>query len=331
MRNRLTAAFGIRFPICSAGMAMIATPPLVAAVSEAGGLGILGTGPAPIEWIREAIRHVRDRTQKPFGVNLIHETTPMGTFCTSDHIDLCIEEAVALVVFFWQIPPADWLRRLQQAGIPVWATVGDEETLHQAVTAAVDGVILQGEEAGGHLRSGGPLRDLLSNARDRYATSLLIAAGGISTALQIQELLGAGADGVCLGTRFVATDEAEAHVDYKQRIVAADSDSTVITTKFGPEWPDVPMRVLRNRASLGSAGSTSIGRTNLFGLEYKMPPCSAVLPTTQTVGDFELMCLAAGKSVGAIDRVAPAAEVVRGLFSGWWNESAADRKRSAVK
>lgn len=299
---------------------MIATPPLVAAVSAAGGLGILGTGPAPIPWIREAIQDVRRRTRNPFGINLIHESTPMGAFCTQEHIDLCIEQAVDLVVFFWQLPPVDWVRSLRRAGIPVWVTAGDAQTMEQALAADVDGVIVQGEEAGGHVRSSGPLRELVSLARQRSTSALLIAAGGISTAIQIREALTAGADGVCLGTRFVATVEAEAHSDYKRRLCEAQAGSTVVTRRFGPEWPDAPMRVLRNRASVGSGTQGSIGRTTLFGLEYEMPPYSAVLPTVHTQGDLELMCLAAGESVADVNDVVPAADVVRELFLPWWDE-----------
>jgi len=122
---------------------------------------------------------------------------------------------------------------------------------------------------------------------------------------------------VCLGTRFVASAEADAHAEYQRRIVSARGSDTVVTEIFGPEWPGVPMRVIANKATRGESPSKSIGKTELFGLPYEMPCNSAVLPMRRTTGDFDRMCLAAGESVERIHDVQPAAEIVSQLFEGW--------------
>ena len=319
MRNRFVDKFNARYPLCSAGMAMIATPELVAAVSNAGGLGILGTGPVPAEWLRSAIADVRRRTDKPFAVNLIHEMTAFGPLTTEEHVLVCVEETVDLVVFFWQLPEPSWVDQLQQASIPFVVTTGSVESIDRAIELPLSGLMLQGTEAGGHVRSERSLEELLRFSRDKYPEQILIGAGGIANADDVRKTLEWGADAVCLGTRFVASVEANAHTEYKDKIIRAKASDTVVTKQFGPEWPDVPMRVIANMATKGHCVDYSIGVTELFGQRYEMPPNSAVLPQRNTTGDFELMCLAAGQSVERIGEVLPAAEIVESLFRGWWH------------
>lgn len=312
MGNRFQEAFGVRYPLTSAGMGMIASAELVAAVSNAGALGVLGCGPAPADWLRGAIREVRAATAGPFGVNLIHETTAFGRLTTDDHIAACVEEQVDLVVFFWQLPTIGWIDALGAGGIRFWVTAGDLETVAAAVDLPIHGVVLQGREAGGHVKSELPLAELLTAVREVHPELMLIGAGGIGDAAGVRRALELGADAVCLGTRFVACREANAHPEYQRRIVAARAADTTVTRAFGPEWPDAPMRVIAGRPSV-TAGA-SIGTTQLFGVRYEMPPFSAVLPTRDTTGDFDAMCLAAGESVEAIRDVKSAAQIIHELF-----------------
>lgn len=319
MTNRFVERFEVRFPLCSAGMAMIATPELVAAVSNAGGIGVLGTGPVSPEWLRSAIRDTRSRTSKPFAVNLINEMTAFGPLTSEEHVVVCVEEAVDLVVFFWQLPAASWVETLHKAGVAFIVTAGTVDAIENAMELPLSGLMLQGIEAGGHVRSELPLRDLLLATRSRYPERILIGAGGIADAGDVKNALDWGADAVCLGTRFVACTEANAHAEYQRRIVGATGADTVVTTQFGPEWPGVPMRVIANHATRGEVPTHPIGKTDLFGQAYELPPNSAVLPMRSTVGDFEQMCLAAGKSVEHIHDIKPAAEIVSELFEGWWH------------
>lgn len=297
---------------------MIATPELVAAVSNAGGIGTLGTGPVPAEWLQAAIRDVRKLTKKPFAVNLINERTAFGPLTTDDHVAVCAEEHVDLVVFFWQLPEPSWVDALQAANVPFVVTVGTIDAIEEAATLPLVGLMLQGIEAGGHVRSELRLEDLLLKARGRYPEQILIGAGGIADAEDVKKVLAWGADAACLGTRFVASVEANAHAEYQRRIIAARASETVVTEIFGPEWPGVPMRVIANRATHGDVSGCPIGNTVLFGQAYELPPNSAVLPMRETTGDFDMMCLAAGESVERIHNVQPVAEIVSQLFEGWW-------------
>jgi len=315
MQNSFAERFKVRYPLCSAGMAMISTPELVAAVSNAGGLGILGTGPVAPEWLRSAITDVRSRTNKPFAVNLIHEMTAFGPLTTAEHVRVCVEEEVELVVFFWQLPEQDWADYLAGANVPFVITVGSVEMAELASNLPLSGLMLQGIEAGGHVRSELPLLELLRKTRDKYPDQTLIGAGGLAAAQDVKTALDAGADAVCLGTRFVASQEANAHFEYKERIVRAKATDTIITNIFGPEWPDVPMRVIRNQATDGQQVDHPIGVTELFGQTYEMPRNSAVLPMRNTSGNLDLMCLAAGQSVERIDKVQSVAEIVESLFN----------------
>jgi NAD(P)H-dependent flavin oxidoreductase YrpB (nitropropane dioxygenase family) len=151
----------------------------------------------------------------------------------------------------------------------------------------------------------------------------VVAAGGIVDVASARAALDLGADAVCLGTRFVACAESPAHTGWKQRIVSAGPADTVITRLFGPEWPDAPMRVLRNRAVARTEGRDAsptplspIGTTRLDGHAVAMPPASVMLPTEDTEGDLEEMCLAAGTGAAGIDRIETAAEIVAGIASG---------------
>jgi NAD(P)H-dependent flavin oxidoreductase YrpB (nitropropane dioxygenase family) len=317
MQNRFVDKFRVRYPLCLAGMAMIATPELVAAVSNAGGLGILGTGPVPPEWLRSAVADVRSRTNKPFAVNLIHEMTAFGPLTTAEHIRVCAEEKVDLVVFFWQPPEAEWADSLDRAGVPFVVTVGSADTAERAAKLPLSGLMLQGIDAGGHVKAEMRLFDLVQLVRDEFPDQILIGAGGLATADDVRSILKAGADAVCLGTRFVASQEANAHSEYKNRIIRAKATDTIITKIFGPEWPDVPMRVIRNQATDGQITGLPVGTTELFGQTYEMPPNSAVLPMRNTAGNFDLMCLAAGESVEGIHEVQSVAEIVDSFLDSW--------------
>jgi NAD(P)H-dependent flavin oxidoreductase YrpB (nitropropane dioxygenase family) len=138
--------------------------------------------------------------------------------------------------------------------------------------------------------------------------------------------LALGAEGVWVGTRLIASQEAHAHDEYKRRVVAARECDIARTCIFGPEWPDAPMRVIRNRVVNEWAGNDtktppqpnppqSIGTTTLGGEQYRMPKFAAILPTPETSGDFEEMCLAAGESAGLVHEIKPAGQIVHEMIA----------------
>jgi NAD(P)H-dependent flavin oxidoreductase YrpB (nitropropane dioxygenase family) len=323
-RTKITQEYGIDFPFVSAGMGFIALPPLASAVSNAGGLGLLGVAPAPAEGARAMIQATKQMTSKPFGVDLVIAETMFGPSTTDEHIDACIAEDVKVVVFFWNLPKQSWVEKLNSAGAKVWIQVGTVERAQEAVRLGADAIIAQGQEAGGHNHSNLALTSLVPAIVDAVAPVPVIAAGGIADGRTAAAAFALGADAICVGTRLIASDEAYAHQEYKNRVIAASASSTAKTSIFGPEWPDQPMRVLRNRVvsewigrdnQTPSVPADPIGRTLLGGQEYPMPKFSAALPTPDTSGDFEEMCLPAGESAELVREIKPAATIMQEMMS----------------
>ena len=319
LRTKLTEQYGLDVPFICAGMGFVGMPPLVAAVSNAGGMDTLGASPLPPEALRNMIQQIRSMTSQPFGVNFITRFTEDG------HIDVCLEEKVPVVSFHWDDPPEAFISRLRADGVKVWMQVGSTQMAREVADLGIDAVIVQGREAGGHVRGEASTLVLVPSVVDAIAPVPVIAAGGIADGRGVAAALALGADAAWVGTRMVATHEANVHEEYKQRIITATEKETAVTTLFGPEWPDAPMRVTRNRVVNEWAGreneatyttepSQSIGRTLMGGEEYVMPKFSAFLPTPETSGDFEEMCMAVGESAGLVKEIKPAGEIVQEMM-----------------
>ena len=328
--TRLTHEYGIRYPFVGAGMGFVSMPSLVAAVSNAGGLGVLGNGVEPAAGTQLLIRAVKASTSKPFGVGFMMDDSALGPLVTDAHIDVCVAERVGLVVFHMNVPPAWWVHRLHAIGAKVWMQVGSVQQAEQAVAAGMDAIVAQGTEAGGHNKSSTPLLKLLPAVVEAVHPTMVLASGGIADGKSVVRALSRGAEGVWVGTRLVASNEAYAHPEYKRRLAAATGKRTVITTMFGPEYPNRPYRVLRNRVVDEFAGKEDtipktaspppeIGTTVLFPLTllqpYEMPKLSAIVPTPETTGDLEEMGLPAGAlSVKVIRQIKPAGDIVREMM-----------------
>lgn len=314
-------------------MGFVALPELVAAVAEAGGLGVLGVGPEPPPVFAERIAQIRVLTRRPFGVDFFLATSPtLGPITVDGHIDVAVAAKVSLAVFHFGLPTAAWFTALKQAGIRVWAQVPSVEDARAALHLCVDGLVAQGKEAGGHCKSTTPLHHLLHDIRHELGDHVLVlAAGGIATGADVVAALAHGADGVWVGTRLVASTEAYAHPEWKLRLTRARRQDTVKTVLFGPELPCQPYRVLRNPAVdanlaqqheiCGNPPSGSIGTTLLFpGTTFAtpgvpMPRFSALPPTPDTAGDFDAMGMPAGESVQHIRDIKPAARIVADMMA----------------
>jgi enoyl-[acyl-carrier protein] reductase II len=320
LQTQLTKDYGFDVPIISAGMAFIATADLPIAVSNAGGLGVMsGTG-LPPDYLKAQIQKVKTALgNKPFGINFIPRFTQI------DHIEVCIAEKVPIVVFFWDDVPPQYLSRLKANNIKIWVQIGSLAEAQAAVKAGFDAIIVQGLEAGGHNRSSASLFSLLPNIIKAVAPVPVIASGGIADGQGLAAALTLGAQAVSVGTRFLATNEANAHAEYKKRVVAADVHDTVRHNIFGFDFPDATVRGIRNKivaewegkdnpAPYKGKGPTDfpiIGENKVMGPIRKF---SGVLPTPETTGDFEQMSLLAGESVGLIKDIKPAAEVVEQMM-----------------
>jgi NAD(P)H-dependent flavin oxidoreductase YrpB (nitropropane dioxygenase family) len=317
-RTRITDAYGLEAPIVSAGMARIARPPLVAAVSNAGGLGTLGAAMVAPAALRHMLWDVRRLTSRPYAV-------AFTTDCVGiEHVEVCIGESVPVVVFSLSLPERRHVARLRSNGIQVWVQVGSVADARAAKAMGADAIIAQGQEGGGHNRAEAATFSLLPAVREAVAPVPVIAAGGIVDGRSLVGAMALGAEAVWCGTRFLASTEAHAHDVYKARIVQAGVGDTVRTALFGPEWPDQSLRVIRNRVVAQSHGTAPredsrahppIGRTRLGDDHVDMPKFSALPPTPETVGDFEEMCLPAGEGAGNIQSIRPAAAIVAAMMS----------------
>jgi NAD(P)H-dependent flavin oxidoreductase YrpB (nitropropane dioxygenase family) len=320
LSTSITRAFGLTTPIVNAGMAMIARPALAAAVCEAGGLGTVGSDINPPDVLRDLIRQTKALTKRPFGVDLI------GDFVTNEHISVLIEEQVALAIFFWTLPTVEHVERLKQSGVKVWMQIGRVVEAEQAAVLGAEALIVQGAEAGGHNRAEASTMTLFPRIRARFPALPLLAAGGIIDGRTMAAALVLGADAVWCGSRFLASQEAEAHDAYKARVLSADVGDTAILSIYGPEWPRQAMRAIVNdgaRVALGrepeaidDASGQIIGSTILNGQKIPTPRYSAILPTRDFDGDIEQACLTAGQSAGNIDEILPAGEIVRRMTNG---------------
>lgn len=310
---------GVDLPIWNAGMGGgLAGVELAAAVAGAGGLGVLGMGGLPAPAVREHVRQLRARTDRPFGVNLI---LPLAT---DDVVQCCFDERVPVLVLFWG-DPAPYVAAARAAGTTLVVQVGSVEQAEQAAAAGVDVVMVQGAEAGGHNRSTEPLATVLPAAVAAVRPVPVVAAGGIADGKGVAAALRQGAQAVSLGTRFLCSDESGAADGYKQRIVGAAADETLLTTLFDVGWPDAAHRVLRNRtvtaweaagspASGGRPGEGDVvGRMPVAGQPVELPRYSIFMPMAGFEGDLEDQVLYCGRSCAAIDDVRPAGELVRDL------------------
>jgi NAD(P)H-dependent flavin oxidoreductase YrpB (nitropropane dioxygenase family) len=318
LQTRFTDAYGLRTPIAQAGMGFVGmAPPLAIAVSNAGALGSLGVGLMPAAALARTIAATRAGTTQPFNVNFI------TGFTDQSQLDVVCASGVAVASFHWGHPARAWIDQLHAAGVRVFEQIGSVDAAERAVDDGVDVVVAQGQEAGGHNFSTLPTFALVPLVVDAVAPALVLASGGIADGRGLAAALMLGADGAWIGTRLVATIESEAHDGYKARVVAAQATDTVVTGMFGPDNPDFnPTRVLRNRVvrefqdrpdevPTDTSGLPVIGHMDLGGEHLTMHKFSYLIPTRgNTTGDLEEMALLAGQSVGLVNSIVPAADVI---------------------
>src|SRR5207302_1300296 len=252
LRTPLCHELGIEYPVFSAGIGTAAVPELVAAVSGAGGFGVLGASPLDPTRIKDAIADIRRRTERPFGANLIIDDRDLSTEDREElrqQLAAAAEAHVAVIVLFWG-DPAPYIKPAHERGVRVFIQVGSVEEAEAAAAAGVDAVIAQGVEAGGHVRGRASIWDLLPVTVKAISPLPVLASGGIGDGAGLARALTLGAQGVSLGTRFVASDEAWAHPAYKRRVVESAAADTVYNELYDVWRPNAPHRTLRNRTLL---------------------------------------------------------------------------------
>ena len=312
----------VKLPIWSAGMGLgIAGPALTAAVSEARGLGVLGIGGLSPQQIEHQITDVRRRTSRAFGVNVI---LPL---IQSHEIEACFDARVPLMVLFWG-DPAPYVNDAHRRGIKILVQCGNAEEAAQAAEAGVDGVLVQGSEAGGHVKATEPLATTLSETIRELGKLPVVAAGGIATGEDIAKALTDGASAVSMGTRFLASREAQVTDEYKDRVVRASAEHTVLTELFDVGWPNAQHRVIRNETynrweSQGrKASGERAGEDDVIGT-LKSPEATTEVnrytilpPLPDLQADPEDLPLYAGESCDKVNNIPTAAELMRELHEG---------------
>lgn len=304
-----TRLLGIDAPLQAAAMPGVSTPALVAAVAEAGGLGMI---PAPMmtpEALSHEIGEVTERTTGAFGVNFLMPFLDPA----------CVEVAARgarVVEFFYGEPDAELIAGVHAHGALASWQVGSAAEAVAARAAGCDLLIAQGTEAGGHVRGRAELAALLPEVREAVEIPIL-AAGGISTPAAVRRAIELGASGVRIGTRFIASAESGAHPDYIAALIAARASDTCLTEAFSVMWPDAPHRVLRSSIAAAEASSADVvGETRIGDRTMPVPRFSVVCPSKETTGDIAAMALYAGTSVADVREVEPAAAIVRELLAG---------------
>src|SRR5262244_1690464 len=318
MRTDFCDLLGIEYPIVAAPMGPDLTgPELVAAVSNAGGLGILQAQFCPPPVFREEIRRVRALTAKPFGVNLLLH------FPVEAQVAVCLDERVPVLSLFWG-DPTPYVGRAHAAGVKVFHQVGSVADARRAAVAGVDVIIAQGVEAGGHVAGEVSTLALVPRVVDAVAPRPVAAAGGIGDARGVVAVLALGAQAAVLGTRFLASAESRAHPHYKERLLESGEGDTVRTTLFGYGWPNAPHRALRtafvvqwlgqeSRGQESRPDEPAVGHTMIGGQRMPVLRFMGFPPNSDARGDIDSMDLLAGQSVGLIHEVKPAAQIVREL------------------
>ena len=315
--SALMNVFGLKYPIFSAGMPGVATPELVIAVSNAGGLGAIGTIGAPAADVRQRVSRIKSETHRPFAVNYPLAFDPVT-------LPVALNAGAPIIQFAWGIPAAEAVAAIRKAGAKMGIQISNAAGARRALDAGADYLICQGTEAGGHVQATRALYEVLPAVIDEAKAVPVLAGGGIANGAHIRRALLAGASGVLIGTRFVATQEAGGHDEYKGAIIGAKADDTVLTVCFQDGWANAPHRVLRNRTfeMWEAAGCPPAGKrlgegdvvtTNaVTGVTKRRYGIS--LPGRNDRGAPMELALYAGQGVDAIRDIPGAGELVARLW-----------------
>lgn len=311
----LCRLLNIELPIVQAPIGSGACPALAAAVSNAGGLGMLSVTRRSPDGVRQVIRETRRLTHFPFGVNLVLQWPP------EEQLKVCLEEGVTVVSFFWG-DASPYVEIAHAGGSLVMHTVASAAEGRRAVEAGIDIIVAQGWEAGGHVWGEVATLPLVPRVVDAVAPTPVLAAGGIADGRGIAAVLMLGAAGAWIGTRFLLSEEAAVHPVYKERVLRAVETDTAYSRVFDVGWPDAPHRTLRNstfnrwEATGRSPSGQRPGEGEVIAAFADGRPVrrySDVVPLPGMTGDVEALALYVGQSAGLASRIQPAKDIVREL------------------
>ena len=301
MSNKITALFGIKYPLIQAGMIWCSGWELASAVSNAGGLGIIGSGSMYPEILEQHLINCKEATDKPFAVNL-----PMLYPNIEEHIALIIKYKVP-IVFTSAGNPKTYTSYLKEHGIKVVHVVSSLKFALKAQDAGVDAVVAEGFEAGGHNGRDETTTFCLIPSVAREISIPLIAAGGIGTGSGMLAAMNLGADGVQIGSRFVSSIESSAHANFKKVVVDAKEGDTLLTLK-----ELTPVRLVKNEFfnQLQEAYEKGASKEEILALLGRGRAKKGMFEGDLVEGELEI-----GQVAGIINEVKPAAEIVEEIIS----------------
>ncbi len=296
---KLCELLNIEYPILQGGMAWLGTAELVSAVSNAGGLGIIGCGDAPSTWVRDQIRLTKEKTDKPFGINIM-----LMSQYLNDNLKIILEEKVKIVTFGGG-NPGTHIPALKEAGVIIMPVVSSVALAKRLERLGIDAIIAEGMESGGHVGETTTMAlvpQIASNVKVP-----VIAAGGIADGRGLAAALALGAQGVQMGTRFICSDECIAHPKFKEQIIKSQDRATVVTGQSTGH----PVRCLENKltrqfTTLEKSGASKFeleefGRGRLY------------LGVIQ--GNIEEGSLMAGQIAGLITEIKPVKQIIQDIMT----------------
>ena len=300
MNNNITQLFGIKYPLIQAGMIWCSGWRLASAVSNAGGLGIIGSGSMYPDVLREHIQKCKAQTSKPFAVNL-----PLLYPQIDDHINILIEEGVK-IVFTSAGNPAKWTSHLKKHDITVVHVVSNIKFAKKAVDAGVDAIVAEGFEAGGHNGRDETTTMCLVPLIRKHVSIPLIAAGGIGTGSGMLAAMALGADGVQIGSRFIASPESSAHQNFKEFILNSKEGDTQLMLK-----EITPVRLLKNEFynQLIEAYENGASKEELVSLLGRGRAKKGMFMGDLSEGELEI-----GQVSALMDTIKSAAEIVHEII-----------------
>lgn len=306
---------GCRYAVLGGAMSWVSERRLVAAISEAGGFGVLACGSLSPGQLREEIEGTRSLTSKPFGVNLIVMHPEIEAL-----VELCVSMRVSHVVLAGGVPPGSAIKRIKKGGAKALCFAPSESMARRFIRSGIDALIIEGAEAGGHI---GPVstavlaQEILPKVRDVP----VFVAGGIGRGEAMTSFLQMGASGCQLGTRFACACESIAHPAFKQALIRASARDAVVSVQIDPELPVIPVRALANRGTQLFIEAQRQVAARYRGGEISQPQAqleielfwSGALRRAVLEGDVENGSLMAGQSVGMVTREQPVREIIAEL------------------
>ena len=301
MKTRITDLLGIEYPIIQGGMAWVAEHTLAAAVSNAGGAGIIAGGNAPIDYLREQIRLCKEKTDKPFGVNVM-----LMSPNAADLAQLCIDEKIAFVTT-GAGNPGTYVAAWKEAGIKVITVVPSVALAKRMEKSGADAVIAEGTESGGHIGENTTMC-LVPQVVDAVSIPV-IAAGGIADGRGMAASFMLGAEGVQIGTRFLASEECQIHPTFKDLVIKAKDTDSVVTGRYTGH----PCRNVKTKFAKKLANGEKDG--TLSPEEFENLTVGA-LRRAVVDGDLESGSFLCGAIAGMINDIKPCADIVKEINDG---------------